>query len=148
MARLEHLMLVRLPERFERRKRPGFSKPSARIPDQHASKLTSELGEAVAQQKLRRRPTVDPSLILRVRLSGAIADDEWEKLGLTVLSVDADRSLVLFSSSDELTEFNRRIAAYGAPIPAGQKHPQFSGCALQTRGLERRIHQERRAQSA
>ena len=127
MARLEHLRLLRLPERFERRKRPGFSKPPAREPGQHASKLSTELAEAVAQQKRRRRPTVDPSLILRVRLSGAIADVEWEKLGLTVLSVDADRSLVLFSSSDELTEFSARIAAYGAPIPAGQKHPQYSG---------------------
>jgi hypothetical protein len=125
MARLEHLQLVRLPERFERRKRPGFGKPVPRDPGPHSGKLSAELAEAVVQQKRRRRPTVDPSLILRVHLAGAIADDEWEKLGLTVLSVDADRSLVLFSSTDELTEFRHRLEAYGQPIPPGQKHPQF-----------------------
>lgn len=127
MARLEHLRLVRLPERFERRKRPGFGQITSRQPGEHSSKLSTELAEAVAQQKLRRRPTVDPSLILRVRLTGTIADEEWAKLGLTVLSVDADRSLVLFSSKDELTEFRQRIEAYGQPIPEGQKHPQFAG---------------------
>jgi hypothetical protein len=126
MARLEHLRLVRLPERFERRKRHGFSKTTERAPGNHAAKLSSELDVAVAKQKQRRRPTVDPSLILRVKLSSAIPDNEWEKLGLTVLSVDGDRSLVLFSSSDELTEFRRRIQAYGAPIPDGQKKPQFT----------------------
>ena len=128
MARLEHLQLVRLPERFERRKRPGFSaSPPSRDPGQHSEKLSSELDDAVVDQKRRRRPTVEPSLILRVKLSGAIPDSEWEKLGLTVLSVDADRSLVLFSSSDELTEFRRRISSYGEPPPDGQKYPKFSG---------------------
>lgn len=125
MARLEHLRLLRLPERFERRKRQGFGKPPARDPAQHSQKLSTELAEAVTQQKRRRRPTVDPSLILRVHTSGAVADEEWEKLGMTVLSVDADRSLVLFSSSDELTDFRHRIEAYEEPIPKGQKHPQY-----------------------
>jgi hypothetical protein len=50
-----------------------------------------------------------------------------------VLSVDADRSLVLFSSSDELTEFRRRIEAYGEPVPKGQKHPKFSAFVHTTR---------------
>lgn len=127
MARLEHLQLVRLPERFERRKRPGFSKTTERTPGNHSAKLSSELDLAVVKQQQRRRATVEPSLILRVKVSGAIADTEWEKSGLTVLSVDGDRSLVLFSSSDELTEFRQRIEAYGGPIPDGQKNPPFSG---------------------
>src|SRR5512145_1246222 len=127
MARLEHLRLLRLPERFERRKRNGFGDAPTRDPNQHSRKLSSELAEAVAEQVRRRRPTVDPSLILRVHMSGAVADDDWTRLGLTVLSVDADRSLVLFSSSDELTEFRHRIEAYGEPTPEGQKNPQYAG---------------------
>jgi hypothetical protein len=37
-----------------------------------------------------------------------------------VLSSDADRTLVLFSSNDELRDFRARLAAYGGPVPAGQ----------------------------
>lgn len=58
MARLEHLQLVRLPERFERRKRLGFSKTTERAPSNHAAKLSSELDVAVAKQKLRAIHTI------------------------------------------------------------------------------------------
>lgn len=47
MAQLEHLRLVRLPERFERRKPPGFAKPTARDPSQHSGRLSTELTEGL-----------------------------------------------------------------------------------------------------
>lgn len=128
MARYDHLQLVRLPERMPRRKTGGGGSPPARNPGGHSQRLGQELDDAItAQQARRRADAVDPSLILRVQMSGAMLEDEWNKVGLTVLSIDEDRTLVLFSSSDELNEFRRKIETYGAGIPAGQVNPSFAG---------------------
>jgi len=126
MARYEHLRL-RLPELLERRKRPGFGaqRPS-RNRGEHAARLTSELDEAIAVQQRRRRPQfVTPSLILRVQMAKTLLEDQWEALGLTVLSSDADRTLVLFSSSDDMRELRERFAAWAGDIPAGQHGARY-----------------------
>ncbi len=121
MARYDHLRLVRLPEQLERRKRPGFGAAPERDRPDHSRRISAELDDAVAVQQRRRPPeTVNPALILRVRMTGSLLESDWEALGLTVLSSDADRTLVLFSSNDELRDFRDRLAAYGGPIPAGQ----------------------------
>lgn len=121
MARYDHLRLVKLPEQLERRKRPGFGNAPERDRPDHSRRIASELDEAVSVQQRRRPPeAVNPSLILRVRMTGSLFESDWEALGLTVLSSDADRTLVLFSTNDELQEFRTRLAAYGGPIPAGQ----------------------------
>lgn len=127
MARYDHLELVRLPERLPRRKTGGGGPPPARNPGNHSQRLNAELDTAIASQQRRRRPdAVDPGLILRVQMSGALQEDEWAKVGLTVLSSDEDRTLVLFSSSDELDEFRNRLAAYGRGTPEGQKNPSYA----------------------
>ncbi|ANL30942.1 peptidase S8/S53 family subtilisin-related protein (plasmid) [Rhizobium phaseoli] len=128
MARYDHLQLVRLPERLPRRKTGGGGPPPARIAGSHSQRLSQELDVAVAVQQRRRRvDAIDPALILRVQMSGPMLEEEWNRVGLTLLSSDEDRSLVLFSSSDELSEFRRKIAAFGAGPPAGQINPSFAG---------------------
>lgn len=128
MARYDHLQLVRLPERLPRRKTGGGGPPPTREPGGHSGRLKDQLDQAIAAQKQRRRPdAVDPSLILRVQMSGPLLEDEWRKVGLTVLSSDEDRTLVLFSSSDELTAFRRKLEAYGRGTPSDQKNPAYSG---------------------
>jgi len=99
-----------------------------RNPGDHSERLRQELDTSIiAQQRRRRADAVDPALILRVQMSGPLLEEEWNKVGLTLLSSDEDRSLVLFSSSDELTEFRRKLAAFGAGTPAGQINPSFAG---------------------
>ena len=127
MARYDHLQLVRLPEQLERRKHGGGSGPPPRDPGNHSVKLRDELDAAVAVQRQRRRPEfVDPSLILRVQMTGAPMLEQWEQLGLTLLSSDADRTLVLFASTDEMQGFREHLAAYGKGKPADQKHPHYN----------------------
>lgn len=127
MARYDHLRLTRLPERLERRKRRGFGSLPPRDVGAHATRLREELETTTREQRRRRKPTVtDPSLILRVQMSGQLMEDDWEQLGLTVLSTDADRTLVLFSSSDEMTSFRERLDAYSAGVPAGKKHAAYA----------------------
>ncbi|MBU8875501.1 S8 family peptidase [Reyranella sp. MMS21-HV4-11] len=60
-------------------------------------------------------------------MSGPLLEEEWNKVGLTLLSSDEDRTLVLFSSSDELAEFRRKLTAFGDGAPPGQINPSFAG---------------------
>lgn len=126
MAQYDHLKLVRLPEQLERRKH-GFGAPYARERETHSAKLSQQLDVAVSTQQQRRRPSVIiPSLVLRVQTVQPIAEKEWAQVGLAVLSTDSDRTLVLFSSSDEMQHFRERIAAYGGTIPEGQKNAPYA----------------------
>lgn len=127
MPQHDHLPLIRLPERLERRKHGGGSAPT-RAAEQHAPKIRTELATAIASQR-RQRPAafIDPSLILRVQMSGMTMEEDWEALGLTLLSSDADKNLILFSSSDDLADFNERLNAYERAIPAGQRNPRYAG---------------------
>lgn len=110
-----------------RRKNGGGGPPPQRNPRGHSERLGQELEQAVTAQRQRRRPdAVDPSLILRVQMSGPLLEEEWNRVGLTVLSSDEDRTLVLFSSSDELTEFQRKLDAYGQGVQPGRQSPAFS----------------------
>lgn len=127
MARYDHLELVRLPEQFERRKHGGGGTPPERDRAQHTTKLRDELDAATQAQRRRRKPEfVDPSLILRVQMTGALLEEDWERLGLTVLQSDADRTLVLFASNDEMHDFRTRLDAYQRGAPAGQKHAPYN----------------------
>jgi subtilisin family serine protease len=126
VARYDHLELVRLPEQFERRKHGGGGPPPGRDRDQHTTKLRDELDAATQEQRRRRKPEfVNPSLILRVQMTGALLEEDWERLGLTVLSSDADRTLVLFASNEEMQQFRARLDAYQGGPPPGQKHAPY-----------------------
>jgi hypothetical protein len=106
MPRYDHLQLVRLPELLERRKHGGGGRPPPRDHAAHSTKLRTELDAAVQTQQRRRKPEfVDPSLILRVQMTGALLEEQWEQLGLTVLSSDVDRTLVLFASTEDMRDF-------------------------------------------
>lgn len=126
MARYDHLQLLRLPDQLPRR-RHGGGNPPVRDVASHSARIDSELTQAIQAQQRRRRPEfVDPSLILRARMSGPLLEEDWNQLGLTVLSSDEDRTLVLFSSTEDLTQFRRRLAAYAQGTPPGQKHPTYN----------------------
>ena len=127
VSRYEHLQLVRLPERFERRRTGGGGRGPQRNPGEHSARLRTELEQAVATQQQRRRPEfVDPSLILRVKMTTGLLEEDWNRLGLTVLSSDEDRTLVLFSSSGEMSAFEERLASYGRGTPPGQQNPSYA----------------------
>ncbi|MDF5852963.1 hypothetical protein P4209_06220 [Pseudomonas aeruginosa] len=97
MARYDHLRLIRIPQELPRRKKPGFGKPVTRDRGDHSARLNDELAQAVAQQAARKRPgIVDPSLILRVRMTEALLEESWHGAGLELLSSDPDKTLVLF----------------------------------------------------
>jgi hypothetical protein len=128
MAQYEHLELIRLPERFERRKTGGGGAPPKRDPADHSTRLTEELDNSIGNQQARRRANaVDPALILRVKMAGPLLEEEWQKVGLTLLASDEDRTLVLFADNDELTAFRTRLAEFSKGTPEGRKAPAYNG---------------------
>jgi subtilisin family serine protease len=126
MARYEHLQLIRVQEPFPRRKgRPG--PPPKRDAAAHSAQLSNELDQAIEVIRRRRPAHVDPSLILRVKMGGGSHEAEWEQLGLTVLSIDPDRTLIVFSSSDEMAAFRERLGAFAKGVQPGKKNPAYAG---------------------
>ena len=127
MPQYDHLPLVRLPENLDRRK-TGRPPPKPGRAQGHGTGVSAEVDDAIQTQRLQRPVEfVDPSLILKVEMNGMSMEDDWEGVGLRLLSSDDDNTLVLFSSTEELTEFRRKLAAYAGPKPAGQKDRSFAG---------------------
>ena len=138
MAEHEHLRLRRLEGELQRRKPPGFGGGPKRTPGEHGPKIESEVASVLeAQSNLPPVEGVDPSLILRIELSGLIDENAWAALGLVVLSEDTDKTLLLFATDKELTEFRARIQAYQGDIPPNQKNPRYAGLieAIQAVGV-------------
>lgn len=127
MATYDHLPLKRLQGELERRKH-GFGASPSRDYKTHGARIQGEIENSIAAyEALPAISGVDPSLILKVTTAANIDEDEWRKLGMTVLSVNGDQSIVLFASDATLQEFRRKVGAYQNDIPAGQKAPQYSG---------------------
>lgn len=123
MPNLPHLILPRAEFNLPRKK-TGFGRAPERKHDSHGQFLENELEDVLSHFRTRQRPAgIDPSLILRVKLHPqAVIDEEiWERSGLTLLSVDENKTLVLFSSDVELTDFRRRLEEYQQGPPQGQK---------------------------
>jgi len=121
MGDLQHLPLIRLEPLPERRRRPGFGAPPRRNYSVHGRDIATQTQTVIdSHQEAAARGPINPALIMRVTLDSHIAEEEWERAGLRVLSVDADRTLVLFASDDQLTQFMERIRAYTAG-PAGDR---------------------------
>jgi hypothetical protein len=114
MPNLPHLLLPRAEYELPRKK-TGYGRPPAREHDTHGKLLRDQIETVLSEYQHRRRPLgIDPSLILRIRLNRKAAVDEetWERCGLTLLSVDENKTLVLFSSDADLSDFRRRLSEY------------------------------------
>ncbi|WP_299845627.1 S8 family peptidase [uncultured Jannaschia sp.] len=128
MAQLDHLQLIRAREPIARRKTGGGGAPPERGGG-HGGALRTETQAAVAEQQAAKPAAfVDPSLLLRVQVDGHIAESEWERLGLSVVSSDVDRTVLLFSTTGDVTEFLERLGKFDAPpVNPGQRNPNYAG---------------------
>ncbi|MEP9374419.1 S8 family peptidase [Mesorhizobium sp. KR1-2] len=126
MATYEHLPLKRIEGELQRRKN-GFPGGVQRQPSEHGKKIKADIDATQADfKKLPQIEGVDPSLILKIKVAGLIQDDDWRKLGLSILSIDGDKTTVLFANDKSLASFHQKVDAYRSGPPDGQKHPQFA----------------------
>ncbi len=56
-----------------------------------------------------------------------LLESDWEALGLTLLSSDEDKNIVLFSSAGDLAALMQRLEAFDGPIPDGQAGRRYEG---------------------
>lgn len=116
-----------MPETFPRRK-TGFPGPTPPRSGGYGRRVKAAV-EAAVEEQLRNRPAqfVDPSLILRVNMNGMLLEADWGSLGLTLLSSDEDKNIVLFSSAGDLAALMYRLEAFDGPIPEGQAARRYEG---------------------
>ena len=103
MPELPHIILPRA--QVDRRKRPGFGRPVPREPGEQATRISRAVDEALASHATLQATIVDPDLIVRVRTTHFLPEDEWTLAGVTVLGHDENDSVVLFASDAELAVF-------------------------------------------
>lgn len=128
MATYQHLSLRRLVGELDRRKRGGFPQSEKRDHQAHGPKIQAELTHVIESQKKRPKiADIDPAFILKVTTTGPVSEDDWARLGLTVLAIEPDRTIILFADDVELQTFKERVAAYSGERPAGQKGQPYAG---------------------
>lgn len=128
MPDLEHLPLIRLAPLPERRKRPGFGSFPPRDFVTHGQKIKNDTEEVLSQYKKQpKRGEINPALILRVHLNGTVTEEEWERAGFIVLADDPDKTLILFSSDEELSAFRERVGKYTSGPVENKPNPPYAG---------------------
>ncbi len=134
MPDLPHLILPRV-ELEKPRKKTGYGRPPGKDYIVHGRRLKSQLN-GVLRLFRARRPLqgINPNLILRIQLdeSSMVDEETWERCDLTLLSVDKNKTLVLFSSDVDLTDFKRRLTIYHKGPPTERQisapHTQIFAC--------------------
>ena len=134
MPTLPHLILPRVQYEAPRKK-TGYGRPPDKNYKNHGRHLGSQLDVVLERFRTRQPPQgINPNLILRIQLDpkAGIDEETWERCGLTLLSVDENKTLVLFSSDQDLTGFRGRLEKYReGPRREGQKsapHNQIFSC--------------------
>ncbi len=123
MPDLPHLILPRAEYNLPRRK-IGYGRSPNRKHGEHGNNLAEQIEHVIGQFQAHRRPTgIDPSLVLRVKLhpKANIDEETWERCGLSLLSADHEKTMILFASDSELTNFKRRLSEYTDGPPKNQK---------------------------
>lgn len=127
MATYTHLPLNRVEGELQRRKNGGFPGGVQRKPAEHGAQIKEEISSM--QKEFDSLPAVggvDPSLILKIKVAGIVSDDDWQKLGLSILSIDGDKTTVLFADDKSLASFHQKVDAYRGKIPEGQKGAPYA----------------------
>lgn len=119
MAReLDHLALPLLQAPLRRKLRGGGKTVARGNPSEHAKRLKEEAENIIrAQRRSSRQAGATPSLIFRLKLNpdGELDEKTLEKFGLTLVARDEQKTLVVFSSEEDLARFFARVGTFGSP---------------------------------
>ncbi len=128
MPDLPHLPLRRVEYEAARKKKPGFGKLPPRDYGQHGATIQRQLDDTLGGFVRQPPPRgIDPTLILRVKLSGNVDEETWQRAGLALVGRTEERTLVLFSSDAELRQFRQQVEAYRGGPPPTQKGAPYAG---------------------
>ncbi len=128
MPDLPHLPLRRVDYLAPRKKRRGFGSIPPRDFRRHGEEIQNQVQDAL--QELTRRPPprgINPALILRVKLAGHVDEDTWRRSGLTLVGKSEEKTLVLFSSDNELRQFREQLETYRLGPQQGRTNAPHAG---------------------
>lgn len=123
-----HLELRRT-ELQENRWKPHPPPPPSRDHADFGLSLRAAARNSIDRFNAQPRPEgINPSLILRVRTTSRVDEEQWRRVGFTVVGAESDKLLLLFASDRELTRFREQVDAYqaGQKSRANQKRPDHS----------------------
>ncbi len=136
MDRHDHLRLPIFSDNVERQKRGGgggYSFPEGRGKaafSQEAKQKAEAISQSFAALKKKFAGRITPSLIYEIEINQSVSPDVFENtlasMGIHVLSVAENKKgfWVVFSDDETLTEFKRKLAAYGSE--EGPKYDFFN----------------------
>jgi hypothetical protein len=99
-----------------------------RNPRRHGQALVDELDRSVQQaREIRIVEGVDPALVFRVRTAGRVADDDWQRRGLELLTEGEDWDYVVLSPGTQAPSVGAELSRYAAgPDEEGASAPLSS----------------------
>jgi hypothetical protein len=124
VSKFEHLKLPRINIELPRRSKPGFGGNKRTNITEHSKHLLGQISILTEPVKEKNNPfRLDPKLIFKLKIAekGYISDDSLALTGLNCLSREPNKVIVVFSSDNQLTEFNKRLESY-SQITDGPKY--------------------------
>ena len=135
-SRYPHLQLVRRDVNFDRRRRPAPpSPPPDRGGRQHFGGLFVQRLTELEQEVQQRPPLaagIAPHLVFRIPVVANVSLDgltsKLEAAGLTIVSIEPDKAVVVFRDDANLSEFKRALRSYqrGPRIDPATQQPYRS----------------------
>ena len=138
VSKFEHLKLPRINIELPRRSNPGFGGNKRPNITEHSKHLLGQISILTEPVKEKTNPfRFDPKLIFKLKTAkkGYISDDSLALTGLNCLSREPNKVIVVFSSDNQLTEFNKRLESY-SQITDGPKY-EYLGAIDDVVPLER-----------
>jgi hypothetical protein len=138
VSKFEHLKLPRINIELPRRKLGGGGGNKRTNLTEHSKHLLGQISNLTEPVTEKNNPfRLDPKLIFKLKLAekGYISDDLLALTGLNCLSREPNKVIVVFSSDNQLTEFNKRLESY-SQVTDGPKY-EYLGAIDDVVPLER-----------
>ncbi|WP_445247792.1 S8 family peptidase [Microcoleus sp. OTE_8_concoct_300] len=116
VSKFDHLKLPRINIESPRRSaaRGGFG-GTKRDVSEHGRRLLNQLSPLIEPVKEKTSPfRLDPKLIFKIKIAkkGYFSEDMVTQAGLNLLACEPNKAIVVFSSDNQLTEFQRGLENY------------------------------------
>jgi len=123
-----HLILPRVTFEIPRRK-SGYGRPPKVSFKIHGNVLKEQVDKYLQEARKIVVKEIDPALILRIHLDpgASIQEDEWERFGLSLVSVGQNKTYILFSDDLELNKFKNKLSKYKGGPKGDQKNAPYNG---------------------
>jgi len=125
MPNLPHLSLKRVEHEAPRRKKPGYGRIPSKDFQQHGSKIQTQVSNTLHPST--SLAGINPALIVRLKINNPIEEVILNRFGLQLVGKSDDHTLVLFSSDQQMVEFNNRLESYLRGPDTGKKNAPYHG---------------------